>query len=587
MNAKTTLFLVLLLGLFAGVAWYQLEQEKQSEMIERKLFEGLDINRIESIRVENLPRNVQLQLQRDPVEGWMLTDPIRYPADRATVVSLLENILSARGLAVPLSERGAKELGFTPPRAVLEVEQRSAEGELVTYKVEVGAEDLDRNLMNVRVDGVYLRALSSLYVPLSQNVDEFRSLHPLTISARSVVEVQRSGKVKYSVNDEPEDLELIAIRDGAQWYATAPVNTVLDSFPLGLLIGGATGMEVDAFVEDNCTNWVQYGLDEPVCRLEFKGGGKTEVLLLGRLGNATPWHLTREGTPYVWMISHLSALRLLMPAEGMLDLQFMRALRADVTQLSFRSQGNELQLSKGAQGWTVLAGAKAEDNGVAKPAVLQMADARMVEDCLAKLEDLAFEPALDLNLFGGVVQRPEFEAQGSIRLEVRGTTQGGEFGRVPGHAGLFFRRFGDELPLIAPDWFAELAQSEVGDFRSLELTRLTEGELAAIRFSSDAGEFHYERGSKGLWRLKGEEQEAQELLPMLDSMIYLKARDFPAAPVAVTGWVDVEFQTHAGEITRVRIEGDGEGHSLARIGDSQALLKRDDLYGALLKLWEQ
>lgn len=581
MNGKTTLLLLALLALLAGGAWFQLKEEKHSEMIEQSLFEGLVPGRMKSIRVENLRRNTQMSFEAQPDAGWMMTDPLHYPADRALIRNLVENIISAKGLAVPANERGSQELGFEPPRAVLEIDQLEEDGELVTFKLEIGAEDLNRNLMNVRVEGVYLRALSSLYVPIDLGVEEFRSRAPLSISPRSVVEIQRSGKVKYSVNDEPNDLELVAIRDSNRWYSNTPIQMALDSFHVGFLISGATSMEVEAFVEDNCTNFHPYGLADPVCRLELKlGGDRSETLLIGRLGDKMPWHMTREGTPYVWKIRDTDALRLLMPAEGMVDLKFMHILRDDIRGLKLRQGDRETSLARGEQGWTVQAGSS---NGAG--ATLQMADQRKVEDALARLEQLEFTHDEELAIYGTGGLGPGFEPLGAIEVLELDGSQGGEYGRVPGRDGLYFLRFGDDLPLVAPAWFEELAQGQVADYRSLQLTRFTEGDLASILFRSAEGERRFVRDNRGLWHPEGEEREATELLPMLDSMIYLKARDFPAKEVSVVGGVDVVFTTHGGVSTEFRIEGDGKGRSLARLGGSQALLKRDDLYEALLALW--
>jgi hypothetical protein len=581
MNANTTLFLLLLLALLGGAAWYQTESEKTATTEQRRLFEGLENSRVFAVRVDNLERAQQLRFEADAAGRWHMTDPILYPANRATLESLLEDVNGATGIAVPENERGEKALGFDTPRIVLEVDERAEDGTVNTYTLEVGAEDLDRNLMNVRVDGVYLRCLSRLYTTLNQNLDEFRSKFPLMIDPRSVVEVHRRGKIQYSVRDEAVDTEFSAIMDGNQWFGITPIKALLDAFPINLLIHGATSMEIATFVDDQCTDWTPYGLDKPLCRIEYKSGqGSTEVLLLSRLGNSSPWFLTREGTPYVWSILEESALRLLLPAEGMVDLRYMRALRADVAGVEFSYGEQQLLLERESRGWTVAARL-----GESESSVPLLADERKIEDLFTRLEELEFyvSPELDVYGHGGVA--PAFDLRGSVRVTVGRDTQGGDFGFVEGMPDLMFRRFGDDLPLVAPAWFPELAKASIADYRSLQLTRLTEVNVASMRLKRGEDLLVYNRDNHGIWHAQGEEAEATEILPLLDSMIYLKASQFPSSKVTSVDEIAVEFLGHTGESTAFLVLLDSQGHCFAQIGEIQALLKRGDLFEGLASLW--
>jgi hypothetical protein len=337
MNGKTTWVLLLLIAVLAGAVYFQREAEEDTLLVDRALFEGIDVNAVHTIRIDSLKRSFNMKLERDSLGQWYLTDPINYPAAFAMVELLLDDIAGARAMPVPENERGVKELGFDPPQFVMEVEQTSATGEHRAMLIEVGAEDLDGMRLNVRADGVYLRCLRRLHSTLDHNLDDFRSRHPLTLGPESIVEVVRSGEVLYELDGEPVSQELVAIRDGHQWYATAPRQALLGNLDIGVFIISALRMEVMEFVTDEVQDLSQFGLDYPSARLEFKtASGVSEVLLLGRIGSRRPWYLTRTGTPYVWAITDETGFRLLTPFGGLVDQRFMRVRRDDVQQIELR-----------------------------------------------------------------------------------------------------------------------------------------------------------------------------------------------------------------------------------------------------------
>ena len=354
MNLKTTLLLLVLLALLAGAMLFQKESEATKALVDVRLFGDADASQVETIRIDNIQRSYNLRLERDSQGVWYMTDPIRYPADMGTLRILLEDIAGARGLVVPEQEWGAKELGFDPPRIVVEVDERTPTG-MRTHQVEIGAPDMDRVRLNVRVDGLYLRSLVRLYTTLNYILDDFRSKRALTIAGEDVIEVHRKGHIVFDVEEEAQDLELHAIRDGLDWRSLTPVQSLLSGMDLGILVFGSSRLLVSGFVDDEVVDLAPYGLDYPEARIDLKtSSGLTEVLLLSRVKLHGTWYAKRQDAPFVWSLDPESALRVLYPTEEMYDRNFMRALRRDVNSVELDSgTGTQVLLERIGEGWVV------------------------------------------------------------------------------------------------------------------------------------------------------------------------------------------------------------------------------------------
>lgn len=573
MNLKTTGLLVVLLALLGAAIWWQTRSEERDRAVEVLLFGGADPQLVDTIRVENISRGYNMRLERDSSGRWFITDPFRYPADRASVRALLEDVGGARGL-VPGEERWTDaELGFDPPRIVIEVDERRPEGSR-THRVEIGAPDLDRVRLNLRVDGRHLRALVRLYTTLDHILDDFRSRRAMTVTGDEVLEVHRVGKVQFEVEEEQQDLELHAIRDGAAWRATSPWRALLAGLDVGIVVYGASRLRVQRFVEDEGAELGDYGLDYPLARIDLVTRERTEVLLLGRKGMGGAWFAKRQDAPYVWSIDPESALRLLYPTEAMVDRHFMRARRQDVAGLRLDpGAGAEVLLERAGEAWRVSAG------GPPLPA-----DARRVGDELARLEALELGH-LDQALRAELFARPPVLPM-EIRVEVGGESLGGRLGRAPGGE-LVFQRPGDDLFLLAPDWLAELAATPAVEFRSKQLLDLVENRLTRLRIAGAAGERAFTRDGRGLWHPEGEEREAEELLALLDPLIFLKAEGYPESAPELEAPLELVFEDFEGGETRLRIGAgtlDGRPASLVEMGGVVAELQRAELHGELVAL---
>ncbi len=580
---NTIVLLLLLLGLGTLIHW-QLAKEKGGEVdVDLRLFEGVDVRQVTTMRIDNIERSLNLRLERDVQGEWYLTDPIVYPAARSIVKLLLDDIAGAKMMVVPEEEWGEEELGFAPPKIVLEIDEKTADG-LETHRVEIGAKDIDGKRVHVRVDGRYLRALVRLYTTLNRDLHEFRSQRAMHLAPQEIVEVHRTGSVIHEIESEPVDYTTQAFRDGDSWRSTVPFEALLDPLDISVLVMGTAALNVDRFVEDEVVDLADYALDQPLVRIEVvTSSGARETLLLSRRGNSGRWYVKRDGAPHVWTIEPEKAGRLLYPYEQMLERHFMRATRRDVTALTLTRPGSELRLERGARSWTVARKPEGGEWGPALPASW-----REVEDVLARLEEL--------EVGGFFLDRPIPEApapggwEWGVRVEAAGRAAGGSIGGAcqgaEGQDGVLFRRDGDEVVGWIDPWLAELAGKRLDQLRSTDLLMLDEVELSGLVLSRGEEERSYQRDNRGIWREVGVETEAVELLPLLDPLIFLRASEHLEEPEELVDPISVEFRRFRGDPVSFTV-GRGEGELAARIaiGEGVSVAKVGELHARLVGLF--
>jgi len=585
MKLGNTLVLLALLLVIGAVVLWQVRSEKEGvHDVDLRLFEGVDVNRVTAIRVDNIKRSHNLRLERDAAGEWFITDPIVYPAAPSIVRLLLEDVAGAKMMTVPEEEQGEQELGFAPPDVVLEVDERTDAG-TATHRVEIGARDLDGTRVNVRVDGRYYRALVRLYTTLNRDLPEFRSLAALSIPPQEVVEVHRTGKVIEAIEEEPVDYETHAYLDGDTWRSTLPYEATLDPLDFGVLLAGTAGLRIDRFVEDEPSDLTDYALDRPLVRVEVVARNQEhQALLLSRRGNAGPWYLMREGVPHVWLVEDEKAGRLLYPFALMLERHFMRVTRRDVDALTLSRPGSEVRAERKGTAWTV---AERRDGGeweLATPA-----SARALEDVLARLEELEVG-----GFFVGEPVPPDALAAGwpaGVLVEAAGRTWGGRVGgtleREGGEDAVLFRRDGDEVVGWIDPWLGELARTPLDLLRSTDLSLLEEVELSGLSISRGDEARRYERDRRGIWREVGHEEEAARLLPLLDPLIFLRASEHLTAAEPLVDPIEVEFTRFQGDPVRFRVGGGGTAaapQSRIELGGAVSLAKIAELHERLVEL---
>ncbi|HIG10384.1 MAG TPA: DUF4340 domain-containing protein [Planctomycetes bacterium] len=581
MHKKTSAILVLIVVLLGGLAWWQTEREAdQRFLVDERMFEGVDVSRVVEIRIDNINRSYTLRLQRDSAGSWFLTDPLAVPANLGLVQLLLDDISTARVMALPEAEADGRGLGFEPPRVVLDVVEATDAGPRTT-RVEVGALDLDGKRVHVRREGRYLRGLRRIWSTLDRSPEEFRSHRILHLAGRKISEVHRTGSVQYAPEELPQNLGLHAYLDGAEWRSVLPFEARLDPLDVGVLVYGLARIQVRRFVEDDASDLARYGLDRPLVRLSlgFRDGSR-ETLLLSRIGNSSNWFVKQPGNPAVFSIEDPAAVRLLYPLEAMLETHFSPVDRESVEAIEFLNGDLLLRLERGFTGWQ----AKTRRGSGAWSAE-RRADEDLVADCLGRLETLEIEEFL---LDG----QPRLEGTGlAIHLETRDGRWGGTLGPLWQFDGAEERRTylrdGDERWGLVPLWTADLARLSARELWSLDLLQLEEVEQASLRLVRGELELNFKRDERGFWHGAGEPEEARDLLAVLDALLFLRASEHLEGEVALENSISVHFGASAGGGVSFEVGLGPEGTCQLSLAGARSLARIADLHSRLLDLFSR
>lgn len=567
---KLAFLLVVVVALVALALWQRGEQQSLRTQAEAALLSGFDRTRVRSIRVDNLERSLQLRIERRPSE-WQIVDPVDFPAEMAVVEVLLDSLSTQH--AKPAPDADPSKVSLDPPRVVIEIEEDLG-GTSLKRKIEVGAVDLDENWVFARADGVIFRTERALDSTLERDLPDWRSRFVLRTSARQVIEVRRSGSILFDPAGAATDLGLVAMLDGG-WRALEPFGAALDGETLDRLLLSACAMRASAFI-DAPGPLREYGLDPPRLRVELvSGDGQREALLLAPEGSGEMWYAAKEGAPYVFRVGPDAVMNLAPPAAGLIEREFARAARDSVLRVELQHGERMTVLEKAERGWVV----RASEGGRVVLAG-DVADPQLVADALGLLE----RARVDDFLFGRALAAQDVQA--AIRVHLPDDVQGGELGRsvrtADGVEAVEFRRDGDSLVSLVSTELLALAARPAESWRSLELHRIPEIEVARIELAQGPATRAYGREDKGRWVRMGTTLEAKEFAKLVDRLLNARAeRILPRGDEVLAGAVTVRVVRYSGSglefsLGELKLP-DGSVQVAYRTGERLALVKPDVL----------
>lgn len=573
--------LLVLAIVVAGLSWVALRQKGLEERSRfhrsEPLLGTLEPSTIERIFVDHTMTETYLGFEN---RGglWSLTDPVPYPADAASIRSLL-TVLDQPARFVPESSVPGYDAGFQPPRATLRILGKDAEGQPVEEEIELGPFDVDGMSQVVRARGETLLIQRNLDTLLDRPLPEFRSRRILRLDPESIVHLRRTwtgpeGEV------EPE-FSFVAERRAGGWSLLTPRRTTLDPFGTLLWLKGIGRSQVGDFIWDPPTDpdvldlgppLARYGLERPQVEVEWRtADGRSEILILGKHPETERWFGKRPDDDHVWAMGESGNQPLFERWESFADRALVRVFRDDVQALELLQRGVTVRLERSEDGWAV---ARQEGGDAVE---LGPASTAEVERVLGLLENAVVEDwALDLDPGAAF---PAGEPRLGYRLEtgpaLGNLVQEGWLGEPRiGEAGASVRGFlrpGDGLVGWLDASLAEALLTDAETFRSRELWVLEEVELEELVLRSGDDERRFERRQKGTWHRPGVERSATELLGVLDPLLFLTASELlPAGSGPVERSIEVEFRGRRDRLHRCTIGLGEDGLPVVRLSSGAA-----------------
>lgn len=532
MHRRTALVLALLVIGLGTLVWFRQQAEQGGRaQVEGPLLPDLTRDGLGAMRVDHLERDVHLRLERGEDGAWMITDPLRYPADGAVVTHVLEALFLNRAQGF---EGDSAALGLSPPRIVVELEPRDP-GAGPPCRIEVGAIDLDRQHVFVRVDGRLVRTLRNVDSALDREVPDWRQHALLFVSPGAIAELQRRGRPP--PGDPPADLALDAAADGG-WRATSPWRAALAPEAIGALLTSLTSLRVAAFEDDAPGPLELYGLEPPDLRVEIAmPSGERHALRFAYLPGSDRVRCLVEGSPHIYRLEDRALVWLTAPSEALVDRELVRVVRERVSALRLVSEGRETRLERRGFAWWMTT------QGGAGPAFdNEKADGERVADLLGRLD-----AARVIELLLGA-EPPASPWPQAIYVEADGEEHGGAIGprmtALSGAEGLGFLRSGDTLLGLVEASLSEIAATDPQSLRSRELHRVPELEVARLTLSAPEADLAraWRRANTGRWTPEGSEVEARDLAQLLDRLLNMRALSFPGPDDAPSGGREISAE---------------------------------------------
>jgi hypothetical protein len=596
-NARTPLILGLLVLLLAALTWWQLQREESGALdVDQALFPGLDISRVQSLRVDNLELDLYLRIDRDREFGFKIVDPIDYPAETGIIRRLLE-ICVANRLAPMVEDRASEvnlqQLQLDPPRLVLELHEVRSDGPFV-HRLELGAPDIDGTSVYVRSGGRLGRTLINLETSLARDIDIWRSRSVLSLDPHSIQSFERSGSLlpDGSVGSvEPQEVALRAefAQETMAWKASAPFVAVLDPAKVARLLGRLCGLRAETFAADLPLSLVPFGLDVPSLRYDLQThGGEKHVLLFGR-GRDGAWNVMRAESGHVFGVDSGLVLQLAAPADSLLDFALLRGPREQIEELRLVGPRGEVRLRPVQGVWQV---ARGED--VLGESAWRPAEPTRVDDLLTALLDFEFAAAL--------ADTPMPEAGYAAIAKVAGELQGGALARLEsdGAASCLFQRTGDEIVYQGEESLLALCDQKVDELLSLQLVRLDERVLVSIRVRRGDKELSFLRTNDGLWRRESSNLEDKTFALLVDHLLNVRALEILPPPegegeplleplLEKGSEIAVEVRDRGGETTAYRLGRRASGETSEVLFQNERMLAtvRPDAWEGLAEILAQ
>jgi len=592
LNPRTTILLFLLVAVLGGLVWWQTDREAQGEFdIIEPLFEDVELPRIAAIRVDNVERAVHVKLEKSGFSGWILTDPVAYPAESAVVRLLLDSVTNNMGVVLAGEQAAEAAAQFGTPRSLIEVTEALPDGSMLARTIELGPLDIDGQSLLVRKGDRYFRTPRNIDNTLQRTANDYRSRSAFQLDLSEVVFIRREGVILTQEGSTDVGLELY--REGAGWRMERPWRAKADATVANVFLQGVGSTKISSFMSEGQDSLEKYALHLPELSLTLSMASGVEQTI--RVADPGRIFAKRDDLPYVWELDGIARSRMEIPAEAMLATSLATFFRDSVEEVELVDSDRVLRIrqeavklergraptSRGLR-WTVAERPRGGDEyGMQVPA-----DGPSVDAILAALESsevagFALEGSQD-DPFADGVRR--------FRVRHAGEQEGGVIGRryvsPEGSEAYWFRRDGDSISGWVPADFVEaLFGHTAASLRTLQLFEVEEAALKhmSLRHAGVEREFH--RTQQGVWQVPDLDQEATELRPVLDKLFFLRATEhLPAEGEELRDPVRVAISDRRGNVYVADIGLGPEGRVEADVLGARSILAAQDLHAQLTSI---
>lgn len=269
-GGRYTIILVVILGLLASCYFLFVHEEEQVAEAERVFEIGAE----EVVEIRVTVDGAATTIEKVPMEGWEITDPIRYPADPNVVGTLLREFTTlSPARTVADSTEVLSEYGLESPSASVEV-IRGLDRPMILLLGDVNPTGAAYYAAEQGTQRVFLVS-AQINGNLRRTTDALRD--------RGLVRVERD-EVEEVVLEKGDRRVVLRLDPYGTWRVEAPYRLPAERDEVVNAVSTITGASAISFIDEAPSSLEEYGLANPVMTATVKSGDGNILRTLS-LGN--------------------------------------------------------------------------------------------------------------------------------------------------------------------------------------------------------------------------------------------------------------------------------------------------------------
>lgn len=269
-GGRYTIILVVILGLLASCYFLFVHEEEQIAEAERVFEIGAE----EVVGIRVAVDGAATTIEKVPMEGWEITDPIRYPADPNVVGTLLREFTTlSPARTVADSTEVLSEYGLESPSASVEV-IRGLDRPMILLLGDVNPTGAAYYAAEQGTRRVFLVS-AQINGNLRRTTDALRD--------RGLVRVERD-EVEEVVLEKGDRRVVLRLDPYGTWRVEAPYRLPAERDEVVNAVSTITGASAISFIDEAPSSLEEYGLANPVMTATVKSGDGNILRTLS-LGN--------------------------------------------------------------------------------------------------------------------------------------------------------------------------------------------------------------------------------------------------------------------------------------------------------------
>ncbi|MGJ3244224.1 MAG: DUF4340 domain-containing protein [Opitutales bacterium] len=364
MRLKLTLFLFFSnLLVFGWIIYLERADRDAGRALNPELLLAAEAAEIDRLEIRGPALERPRVLTRSPRVGWMIEEPLVWPANENAVLRILDQLqlmrADARISVKEIREAGQTlaDYGLESPTLILGFSSKEAP----LTEVRIGAPtEIGNRLYLLGPDATTISVipndlLGAVSISLADLRDPAVFQIPFFEVRELVARITREG-----------DLTLRLARDGDRWQFITPLETAADPQAVNATIQELTSLRATNFFPEGSQDPATTGLASPSLRLTLEGNNRRQTLLVGEArteNNRKAYYAQLADRPTLVTVPAGPLDQLLAAQVDWREKRFLLLEPETLTGIAISNAGRTIRLRKGEAGvWRIVTG-QAEDGG--------------------------------------------------------------------------------------------------------------------------------------------------------------------------------------------------------------------------------